>query len=157
MTGPRKYTKTKTVSFYTLTYVEGRKRHYIDEGAIDWSGLFESWKDRPRSDFTLEGIEYEPRVRDGIAVLIMHKPLSSDFLTKGGETGPRVDAELSDEEALRRFACPCTVRQAGRPTRSLRNPTCADSRTRQTPFASSPSSTTHRRTSSMRKQPPQRA
>ncbi|MEX5308936.1 hypothetical protein [Kocuria sp. CPCC 205297] len=104
MTGPRKYTKTKTVSFYTLTYMEGRKRHYIDEGAIDWAALFESWKDRPRSDFTLEGIEYEPRVQDGNAVLIMHKPLSSDFLTKGGETGPRVDAEPADEEALRRFA-----------------------------------------------------
>lgn len=99
-----KYTKTKTVAFYTLTYMEGRKRHFIDGGAIDWVSVFTRLAKKPKAALTVDGVEFEPRVEHGHGVLIMHKPLSPEFLTKLAAVGPRVDADRSDEESLRRFA-----------------------------------------------------
>lgn len=102
--GTEPYSKTKTVAFYSLACRQKGKRTFYEHRQIDWLKLFEGLRAKPDSELQIGDVMYEPLVSEGHAVLLMHRPLSPEFLTKAKDGGGRSDATADDEKDLRRFS-----------------------------------------------------
>lgn len=93
--------KVKNAYFFDLYSLANGQRAEV--GPIDWVSVMEPLKDGELKDLTVEEFVFQPDVVDGCAVLGMHLPIKTDFLSQLGASAV-TDVLSGDANLAKRFA-----------------------------------------------------
>lgn len=94
--------KTKKAYFFDLYALADGQRAIVEP--IDWPSVMEPLKTGSLKDLTVGDFVFQPDVIDGVAVLGMHLPIKTDFLSQLGSSAVTDVLSEEDADSAKRFA-----------------------------------------------------